>query len=222
MLIESEVESGAFLREIVNKKAVVASSIDPTWKIELALVSWIAGAGGAAIARRKVMEMFPSETRAVTLTGAATQLTKLRSSDMCKCLNRATQTELKLAAELLDKMLVGQPPKDMTIKHSEFMTLLGAEMQWFATVDDGSKVHRGRQAIAARYEMVSRTDAAERSLNMLADLHTFKGLLSAEQEDQDATWTKEVLTKLKVSDRLHAITDDRVVPVGSSSMDLFS
>lgn len=200
VLRNSDVESGEYMRELVHKKSVVLLSLDPTFKVELAVFAWICGAGGSSAVHQRVLGILPDASRSAALTAAQTQLHTLRQSEMAKCVLRATQTELQMVSETLDLMLAGKPVKEATLRHSDFMKAVGAQLHWFAEFEvDGRKL-RGRDAVQARYDMVAKTPPEDRMLNMLADLHTYKHLLTAEQDAEVASWTKEVLTKLKVVD----------------------
>lgn len=198
-LIQQEaVLTGDMLQQLLASREALYLQIDSSFAIEFATVKALAGHAGERRLQKAILELFPSEAKQRSLQQVSADLARLASSELHRIVTRSAQTSLEVVREILEKMLMGDPPEAAAFGSGGFMQEVGLHMSYFMTFTvhgsggKPSKVLSGKQAYSKKFDIIAARHSEGKKENMtLFDLEELAQFIFLATDGQ-----KEILHKM--------------------------
>ena len=150
------------------------------YKVELA---WLQGDAYAAIGDRldqNIVDMFPTETKEVTMNQVENKLKALSESQLYKVASRESQSTVDAMLQTLNKMILGGPPPDSMKTAGPVYTKCWARMEYFVRHESpGGKMVFGTEALKGKLIALKAMYAKEERVAKIWELDLFKAAVYA-------------------------------------------
>lgn len=161
-LIQQEtVLTGDMLQQLLASREALYLQIDSTFAIEFATVKALAGNAGEKRLQKAILQCFPSESKHCSLQQVSADLARLASSELHRIVTRSAQTSLEVVREMIEKMILGEPPEAAAFQSGGFMQEVGVHMGYFMTFtvhSSGGKPGKqltGKQAYSKKFDIIA-------------------------------------------------------------------
>jgi hypothetical protein len=188
---------GATIANYLNKKCKHLVAMDPMFKTDSQWMLSMVGVAGERRLEQKCMEMLPSATKSMTLTGSIQKLQALRGSPLCAFCCESAQGAVMSLLDVLGLMVAGKAP-NIKANSTDFIKKVLIRLQYFCKYGEDGK-QTGAAAATAHLQTLLATTSAKCSIADIEPVVVFSWLLSQEDQAKAAGFVKDVLSNARAT-----------------------
>ena len=193
--------SGVVMRDILFAKQGVLIQMDKSFKLEINFVASFTGAGGEERLISKIKECLPSGDIEMQPKDSVGKLCALMNTQLFRFCSAGGQGKVSTVRQFVTSLSMGQRPNLQQLDNSDFMKSIGIRLANFARVVQSGGSEAAPQVLLGKAAVDHIFLAAKRKieantpydLELLSTFAKFHWLLDAEQREQAAQWTKNLL-----------------------------
>lgn len=169
MVSDASINSSDTLSKLVAQKSASLLLSDPSFKVELALVSELTRGDELGRLRRGIMDALPRSGNIFSAASSAQKLHILASGDLFRLSSRSSQEKVRIAQNIVAAIVDSRKPDTRSAAQDDFVAAVVSSLGWFLSVRKGSETIYGEQA-------------AKELLSIAVKKHDSKGLAFADLE----------------------------------------